>query len=60
MEERNNEQTLANVSSAQAVKIPDEEEIDRCWQAQRLEKKPYRTKSDLNVGREFWKSVQGT
>lgn len=29
----NNEQTLANVSSAQAVKIPDEEEIDRCWEA---------------------------
>ena len=50
---KENEQTLANLSSAEEATREDEVEIEKLLQAQKSRNTQYKTKSDLNAWTNF-------
>ena len=55
---KENEQTLANLSSAEEVMSRDEVEIEKFWQAQKSKTTQYKTKSDLNGWKKSCESLK--
>ena len=55
---KENEQTLANLSSAEEVTSRDEVEIEKFLQAQKSKNTQYKTKSDLNAWKKFCESLK--
>ena len=55
---KENEQTLANLSSAEEATSEDEVEIEKLLQAQKSRSTQYSTKSDLNAWTKFCESLK--
>ena len=55
---KENEQTLANLSSAEEATSRDEVEIEKFLQVQKSKNTQYKTKSDLNAWKKFCESLK--
>jgi len=55
---KENEQTLANLSSTEEVTSRDEVEIEKFLQSQKSKNTQYKTKSDLNAWKKFCESLK--
>jgi len=57
---KENEQTLANLSSAEEATSEDEVEIEKLLQAQKSRNTQYKSKSDLNAWTKFRELLKGS
>ena len=56
--DKENEQTLANLSPAEEATSKDEVEIEKFLQEQKSKNTQYKTKSDLNAWKKFCESLK--